>query len=145
MRTILVAVDFSPVTEAVIDAAAAVSRAFGSTVHLVHVEPPGPEFVGWEAGPETVRHDVAAKMRGNHRRLQDLKRAPWHAPDDVAALLIQGPTVEKILEEQRRLEADLIVLGSHGHGALFDLLVGSVAEGVLRRAPCPVLVVPSRG
>lgn len=52
--------------------------------------------------------------------------------------------MERLLAEQGRLAADAIVLGSHGHGALYDLLVGSVAEGVLRRAPCPVVVVPSR-
>lgn len=144
MRNILVAVDFSPVTDAVIDAAVAVSRAFQSTVHLVHVEAPDPDFVGYEAGPEVVRQAVAGQIRQDHRRLQELKHASWHDPGAVSALLIQGPTVEKILAERDRLNADLIVIGSHGHGALFNLLVGSVAEGVLRRAACPVLVVPSR-
>jgi len=145
MNTILVAVDFSPITDAVIDAAVRVSRAFGSNVYLVHVEAPDPDFIGYEAGPETVRDAVAGKIRQAHRKLQELEGAPWHDRKKVSALLIQGPTVEKILQEQGRLGADLIVMGSHGHGALFSLLVGSVAEGVLRRATCPVLVVPSRG
>lgn len=144
MKTILVAVDFSPVTDAVIDAAVAVSRAFESAVHLVHVEAPDPDFVGYEVGPEVVRQAVAGQFRQDHRRLQELKDAPWHDPGAVSASLVRGPTVEKILEERERLDADLIVIGSHGHGALFNLLVGSVAEGVLRRAECPVLVVPSR-
>lgn len=143
MKSLLVAVDFSPVTGAVIDAAVAVARAFGSTVHLVHVEAPDPAFVGYDVGPETERRAVAERIRERHRRLQELTKAPWPDPDRVTALQIQGPTVEKILEERDRLGADLVVLGSHGHGALFDLLVGSVAEGVLRRAGCPVLVVPS--
>jgi nucleotide-binding universal stress UspA family protein len=144
MDTILVAVDFSSVTEAVIDAAVGVSRAFDSSVYLLHVEPPEPDFVGYEAGPETVRETIAGKIRQEHRMLQELEGAPWHDRNKVSALLIQGPTVEKILQEQERLNADLIVMGSHGHGALYSLLVGSVAEGVLRRADCPILVVPSR-
>ena len=49
-----------------------------------------------------------------------------------------------ILEEAERLEAEVIIMGSHGHGALYDLIVGSVTEGVLRKAKCPVLVLPSK-
>ena len=58
------------------------------------------------------------------------------------ALLIQGPTVDKILSEARRIEADLIVMGSHGHGAVFRALLGGVSENVLRRAECPITIVP---
>ena len=58
-------------------------------------------------------------------------------------LLVQGPTVETILTERERLQADTIVLGSHGRGALFRALLGSVSEGVVRATPCPVLVVPA--
>ncbi|MEW5940915.1 MAG: universal stress protein [Chloroflexota bacterium] len=63
---------------------------------------------------------------------------------DATALVVQGATVETILNEASKLEADMIVVGSHGHGALYQLLVGSVCEGVLRKAACPVLVVPTR-
>ena len=56
----------------------------------------------------------------------------------------QGPTIETIIEEAGRLKVDMIVVGSHGHGAMYQLLVGSVSEGVLHRATCPVLVVPAR-
>lgn len=144
MHSLLVAVDFSPVTDRVIDAAVAVARAFDSDVHLLHVAPPDPEFVGYDAGPESERQAVAGKLREEHRQLQALEDAPWPDRDRVSALLIQGPTVEKILEQRDRLRADLVVMGSHGHGALVSLLVGSVTEGVLRRAVCPVLVVPIR-
>jgi len=49
-----------------------------------------------------------------------------------------------ILEVSRKQKADMIVMGSHGHGALHHLLTGSVTEGVLKAATCPVLVVPSK-
>jgi nucleotide-binding universal stress UspA family protein len=61
----------------------------------------------------------------------------------VTALQLQGATVATVLAEADRLGAELIVLGSHGHGAVYELLVGSVAEGVVRRSKVPVLLVPS--
>jgi nucleotide-binding universal stress UspA family protein len=53
-----------------------------------------------------------------------------------------GGTVDEILKTVDAVHADLIVMGRHGHGAMYNLLVGSVTEGVLKRAPCPVLLVP---
>ena len=52
--------------------------------------------------------------------------------------------MEKALQEMVRLKADVVVMGSHGHSALRNVLVGSVTEGVLRKAGCPVLVVPRK-
>jgi nucleotide-binding universal stress UspA family protein len=52
-------------------------------------------------------------------------------------------TVESIVAEAQRLNADMIVVGSHHHGALYNLVVGSVTGDVLKRAKCPVLVVPN--
>jgi hypothetical protein len=59
-------------------------------------------------------------------------------------MVLSGTPVEVILREAERLRAELLVLGSHGHGLLHSLLVGSVCQGVLRRAPCSVVVVPGR-
>ena len=51
--------------------------------------------------------------------------------------------IEEILECAKAVKADAIVMGRHGHGAMYNLLVGSVTEGVLKRATCPVVLVPS--
>jgi nucleotide-binding universal stress UspA family protein len=48
-------------------------------------------------------------------------------------------------EEAERLDVDFIVVGSHGHGAVYDLFVGSTAAGLLKKAPCPVLIIPVTG
>ena len=56
--------------------------------------------------------------------------------------MIQGPTVDTILREARRLEIELIIMATHGHGAVFDLIVGSVSHDVLRHAQVPVVMVP---
>lgn len=144
MKSLLVAVDFSPVTAEVIRTATQVALAFGAHVRLVHIAAPNPDFVGYEAGPQTVRDVVAIRLRDDHRKLQDVEAQLRDAGVTVTALLVQGDTVGKILKEADDAGAGMILVGSHGHGALHDLIAGSVAEGVLRKASCPVLVVPSR-
>jgi nucleotide-binding universal stress UspA family protein len=141
MKTILVPVDFSDVTERVVDTAASLALAFGSRVVLVHVAAPEPEFVGYDPGPRSVRTAVAADIHAEQKRLQDFK--PKFGTADIVALHVQGPTPDEILTLARDHDADLIVMGSHGHGALFHLLTGSVTTTVLKRATCPVLIVPS--
>lgn len=141
MERIVVAIDFSEVTPALLEAATRFARALPSEVYLIHVEAPEPSFVGYEVGPQ-VRDDVARRIRREHRDLQTLADGLGAGGVTATALLVQGPAVEKILSEAHRLRADLIVMGTHGHGRLHRLLVGSVGEGVLRQASCPVLFVP---
>ena len=144
MKTILVPLDFSHASEPILDVVREVAPSLGARVVLIHVEPPEPAFVGYEAGPQSVRDTVAREAQENHQRLHDTQEGLQGDGVDTEVLLIQGPTVEKILSEAGRVEADMIIMGSHGHGALFDLLVGSVSEGVMRKSPCPVLIVPHR-
>lgn len=63
---------------------------------------------------------------------------------DVTALCMQGPTIDTILAQVEQLQAGLVVIGSHGHGATYDLLVGSVSSGIIRGSRVQVLVVPAR-
>lgn len=143
MKTILVPVDFSDATLPVVDTAALYARAFGASLILLHVAEPDPDFVGFEPGPMSVRQAVARDFRKERARLEELKARCGLA--EVLTLDVQGPSVAKILEEAQRHDAGLIVMGSHGHGAIYELLVGSVTHGVLKGAPCPVLVVPAQG
>jgi len=143
VRKLLAAVDFSPVSKAVVDQAASLAKAFSAELTIIHVAAPDPDFVGYAAGPQTVRDDRAHQIRTEHRELQAIAEGLRDRGISARALLIQGPSVEKILAEGQRLQADAIVIGSHGHGALYRALLGSVSEGVVRTARCPVLVVPA--
>jgi nucleotide-binding universal stress UspA family protein len=58
------------------------------------------------------------------------------------ALTVQGPTLETILEEARKIGADLLILGSHQHGTLNRLWYGDIAIDVAKQTPCALLVVP---
>jgi len=141
MKTILVPVDFSDVSDKVIDTAAALAQAFGSSVILVHVEEPEPQFVGYEPGPLSVRVAVAGDIQANLRRLEVLKGR--FGVESTLALTVQGSIPDEILALAREHQVTLIVIGSHGHGALYHLLAGSVTTAILKDAPCPVLVVPT--
>jgi len=145
MKHILVPVDFSPVTMSVFDQAEAVARCFDARLWLIHVAAPDPDFVGLDVGPQHVRDWRAAQLREEHRDIQTMALELEKRGIDVTPMLVQGPTVETILAEADKLDVDMIIMGSHGHGALYSMLVGTVSEGVLHKAKCPVLIVPSEG
>jgi nucleotide-binding universal stress UspA family protein len=144
MKTILVALDFSSATDPVLDYAALLAEKLAAQLWIIHAAAPEPDFVGYDAGPEGVRDRVAAHLKEEHRELQQKSGALRERGIDARALLVQGPTVEVILQEAGKLGAELIVLGSHGHGALYRALLGSTSEGVLHRSEVPVLIVPVR-
>lgn len=142
VKNILAAVDFSGVTDAVVNAAESMALVYATPVTFMHVEAPEPAFVGYEPGPQHVRDNLAKQVIEDHQRIGEVRERLKADGVDCHSLVVQGPIVDKILEEADRIGAGLIVIGSHGHGMLYDLVLGSVSEGVTRKAQCPVLVVP---
>jgi nucleotide-binding universal stress UspA family protein len=144
VKRILAAVDLSDITDEVLERAASIAAAFTARLMLLHVAQPDPDFVGFEVGPQSVRDAQAHELRDEHRECQRRAKELRGHGIDAQAYMVQGPTVEMILERAEHLEADLIVVGSHGHGAVYRAVLGSVSEGVLHRAKVPVLIIPSR-
>lgn len=144
MGAILVPVDFSSVTPALVTHAAELAAALGHKVWLLHVAPPEPDFVGYGVGPQPVREHAADHLREEHRQLQALAERLKNEGVEVESLLVQGPVAQEVLEQAERLKAAMIVLGSHGRGALYQAVLGSVSADIVRHARCPVLVVPIR-
>jgi nucleotide-binding universal stress UspA family protein len=142
-KTILAALDLSEATAAILRQVAGLAHALRARVWIIHVAEPDPEFVSREVDPEVMRDDLAGDYRKEHRELQRLAEDLRNDGLETTALLVQGPTSEKILEEARRLGADLIVVGSYGKGGVRRLLFGSTSEDVLQSAGVPVLVVPT--
>jgi nucleotide-binding universal stress UspA family protein len=135
---VVVGVDLSPISRDVLRTAATLCTAPGSELHLVHVlpVPPGESILG-SRGDRTVK--VAKQLeqaRGELDRLAadvigSVKRAAGH-------LAVGSPDVE-IAQIAGDLGADVIVVGTHGHRGLERLLLGSVAESLVRNAPCSVV------
>jgi nucleotide-binding universal stress UspA family protein len=143
MKTILVPVDLSAASTAACDAACDLARLMDARVLLLHVVQPPPvmvaEIYGLDVG-QTEEMLVAAEQAGTDR-LRELAARCQKRGVDVKAVHRVGLPVGEILA--RAAKADYIVMGSHGHGAVYDLLVGSTTHGVLKEARCPVVVVPS--
>ncbi len=142
---LLVATDLSVLSDQVVSFAREMAMSLGARVWLIHVADPDPDFVGYEAGPQTVRDSVAATFHEEHRQLQACADQLRADGIDCTALLVQGAVVETLLHEAEKLAVQLIVMGSHGKGAVKKLLVGSTSEGVLHKATLPVLLVPTHG
>ncbi|MCK7593037.1 universal stress protein [Pseudomarimonas salicorniae] len=141
---LLVALDLSGSSAQVLEVAKGMARATAASLWLLHVAEPEPDFVGYEAGPQVVRDQVAEAHRRDHGQIQAHARALRDEGMEVTALQIQGSIAQAILDEAERLAVDLIIMGTHGHGAVFDLIVGSTSQAVLRSSALPVLLVPVR-
>jgi nucleotide-binding universal stress UspA family protein len=160
MKRILVPIDFSDVTPLVIELARQLAKAFDAEIHLVHVKEltaaatpnifgyglagmselapmSGVPVPGFEPVPQPIPEDEGQKSK--------LARWQKELADGGIKVSLHKPTgvvAEEILSQADELNADLIVMGTHGHGAMYNLLVGSTTKGVLKHSTCPVLLVP---
>ena len=144
MKTILVAVDLSAATVRVCAAAERLARSMGARLVIFHAVPAAPVlaygFDGFSAG-EMVGYHRATRKASAHKMtaLEHWFKKRW--PNTKMALH-DGPAPDNIVRAANRLRADYIVIGSHGHGAVYELLVGSTAHLVLKKSRCPVVLVP---
>jgi nucleotide-binding universal stress UspA family protein len=144
IRHLLVCVDFSPLTAAVVEQGVEIARATGAHVRLLHVAAPDPDFVGYGVGPGSVRDAVAHELRIEHRVLEELAERFRAVGVPVTPVMVQGPILGMIVAQARRFAANLVVLGDTGH-RMHHVLAGSTAQRVLHDACVPVLLVPSPG
>jgi nucleotide-binding universal stress UspA family protein len=143
MKNILALIDLSPLGERVVNYAATLAKGTGAKLWIIHVAAPEPDFVGFQTGPQHVRDHRAAALRHEHQYLQAMRDDLQALGVDAEAMLVQGSTVDTVFIEVERLHADMIAIGSRGHGGLYKALIGSVSEQVLTRSTIPVLVVPT--
>lgn len=137
--TILAAIDFSPITDEVIETAAGIARAYDATLVLMHAYFVAPLPYG---GPFAWAMDeVRAAAQASLDKA--LERAQTRYPRCKALLCGGDPRIE-ILAAAKQEHATLIVLGGHSAGTLSQLMLGSVADRVVRSATVPVITVPGR-
>jgi nucleotide-binding universal stress UspA family protein len=136
-KAIMVATDFSPPADLALEYARTLAKRFGASLHLVHVvEEPFP--IGTEGYVPEVADFRKSVLQDAHQRLTTSLAA---IPEGATGEVLIGNPAQRISEAAAEKNADLLVMGTHGRGRMAHVLMGSVAERVLRTAPCPVLTV----
>lgn len=139
----IAALDFSDANEPVIEATSKLARALGESVHLVHVVEPEPTYAAYGFSPDqfpAMQQLQTESLARSETKLREIACA-MNLPN-VETKVLQGQPLHAILDYAKEVNADILVLGSHGHGFLSSLLLGSVAEGCVRKAKIPSLIVP---
>lgn len=142
LSNVLVATDFGDASDTAMNYGRSLARTFGARLHVLHVTQNALAFTG----PESVGADVVAVQRS----MDDTAMHNLHSitgDDDLrelqASLVVRSgssPAAE-IIRYANDATIDVIVIGTHGRGTMAHLFMGSVAEQVVRAAPCPVLTV----
>lgn len=142
MKNILVTIDFDIKTTLLINKAYELAKAFDSKIWLVHIAAPDPDFVGYQVGPQYIRDSRASDLRTEHRQLQHYAKNIVEKNIDAEGLLIQGATIEMIIQESKKLNIDLIIAGHHKHNFLYKAFVSSVTREIIELSKIPILIVP---
>ena len=140
IKRILVPLDFSVNSQRALDYAHGLARTFDAALHLVHVcEVPTIMTPALDA--YAIAYTGWSQQLGEEAEKELVKITPALADVRVTTEVLFGPAAAAIVEAAGTNKADLIVMGTHGHGAVMHALMGNVAERVVRTAPCPVLTV----
>lgn len=139
-RTFLVPIDFSPGAEHALDYALALAEMLDAKIHLVNVIGI-PALGAPELGVAVAGAAIDTLVEENQRALDSLAAAHRDSGRIGEALIRMGDPRDVILQAAEELDADLIVMTTHGRRGLSRALLGSVAESIVRRSPVPVLTL----
>lgn len=141
-KNIMVAVDFNDSIGELMVYADLLAQKFDSKVWVLHVAEPEPDFIGYEPGPQYIRDIKAEEYREEHRNLQEICKNFVSSTVKAEALLIQGSTVETVMSEAQKLKIDLLIVGTHKHSFLHNLLQENVSMELVKKAEIPMLTIP---
>jgi len=147
VQKLLTFVDFSDMTPLVMKAANSIARAFQMKLLIMHVATPDAPYEGRVFREDTSPRSVASEIRRMRRELRIICLVSTKLGVNAKALLVRGTApfgnpVPKMLSEVARHRPALIVMGTFGQSRLREALLGSASSAVVRKAKCPVLLIP---
>jgi nucleotide-binding universal stress UspA family protein len=137
-KKILIATDFSECAEQALDYAVALAGVLGAKLHLLNVIVI-PTLAIPQVGVAVASTLIEPMVRTQQAELD--KRVTRHASAGIETVLRTGDARDAVVDVAREIGADLIVMGTHGRRGVRRALIGSIAESVVRTAPCPVLTI----
>lgn len=145
LNRILLPTDFSDYAGAATKYACAFAEQFAAELHLLHVLE-----VHLSATPAfgmglVLPKYIEVSRQAAEKAFQEMLDPKWTEKQKVVTALVQGPPFLEIIRYAREKEIDMIIMATHGRSGLAHVLMGSVAEKVVRKAPCPVLTVRPEG
>lgn len=144
MKTIIAAIDFSDVSSKVLTQASELAKATGAKVMLVHgIEQLAAfyDIYGYTI-PDAGSFETHARERAESSLAERAKALDLPA-EQVECQVLEGPFLETLLDFAKEANADLLILGSHGHGVVARMLLGSTAQRVINHTAIPTLIVPA--
>lgn len=146
MKAIIAAVDFSNATPGVVEMAIDLAKSFGSKLEIFHAVEPEPGYSAYGFTPDEFPAMTVFQQEAKRRasgKLEELLATVQVEIPNATSHLVEGSPLHTLLDHVQHSGADFIVIGSHGHGVIAALLLGSVVEGMVRKAHVPTLVVPA--
>ena len=141
-KNILLALDFGLEPTEIITTGVEYAAALQAKLWLLHVVSQDPDYVGYSAGPQNIRDQRAEEIKQEWQAMDQYVQEIQSKGVDASGLMIQGATVDMIIQKAKQLSTDLIILGHEDKSLLFRALRGSVSSEVLKQSEIPVLIVP---
>lgn len=146
MKTIVAAIDFSNASQGVLQTSVELAAALHAELKLFHSVEPEPSYTVYGFSPDEFPAMQAYQRQARQRalsQLEALRDGVSAAIPSCTVSVTEGAALQSLLDFSRAEQADLVVMGSHGHSVIAALLLGSVAEGMLRKSRIPVMMVPA--
>lgn len=141
IKKILFPVDFTTATDKILPFVKDMVKAFDAKLYIIHVIRSPEEFAGFEMGPAWYMTFEKELKKGAEKSMKRLVGDQLEDLGDVETDIKVGDIVDTIIDFVNSNDIDMIIIGTHGRKGLEKVMFGSVAEGVIKDAPCPVLTI----
>ena len=146
LKRILLATDFSECSDHALRYACEFAEIFSAELHLLTVfEPPTAAYAEYglgSVGVQDVEKDLVSQLS---TKLHGYPETVWRNKLDLTRSVRAGRPFTEIVRYAKEMGVDLIIIGTHGRGAIAHMLMGSTAERVVRKSPCPVMTIHPEG
>ena len=153
LKKVLIALDFDPTAQKVAEAGYLLGKSIGAEVVLLHVVADPLHYnaykhftvMGFSGYDDTIPLILDSTKELKDESLKFLEKSKHHLADPKIQVLVkEGDIAESILETARKIKADIIILGSHSQKWLENIIMGSVAEKILKLSSIPLFIIPTK-